>query len=102
MALIHRTDDGGTMPALYGIAWWRTEWSKRTAVCLPVPLNLLARMLRDFWLYLRYQGGVPVNPRAAFAEGYRAGRTAHLATMDDTDYLLYADRPVRERNPKCN
>jgi len=102
MALIRRIDDGQMLPALYGVAWRTNDWQTRSTVCLPVPLNLLARVLRDFWLYLRYPGEVPVNPRAAFAEGYRAGRSAHLATMDDTDYLLYADKPVRERNPKCN
>lgn len=104
MALILRLNDGAELPACYGIAWRTNTWHEQTNVCMPVPLNLLARVLRDVWLYLRHPGSVPVNPRAAFADGYRAGRSAHVSTMDDTDYLMYADQAAAndKRTMKCS
>lgn len=71
--------EGGLMPFGYGIAWPKT-YRDRECVCMPVPFNVLARVLRDAWIYMRFPGSVAVNPRVAYLQGYAEGR---MSTFDD-------------------
>ena len=69
LKFIQHLREGERMPIGYGIAWW-DSWSHRRAVCMPVPFNVLARVLRDAWTYMATVGyEVPVNPRAAYLQG---------------------------------
>jgi hypothetical protein len=80
LKIIQHLSHGERMPLGYGIAWF-TDWSRDRVVCMPVPLNVLARVLRDAWCYVATIGyEVPVNPRAAYLAGKTEGR---LALFDD-------------------
>jgi hypothetical protein len=75
---------GEKLPRGYGIAWQVFEPHRMLPrqVCMPVPLNVLARVLRDAWCYAAtVSREVPANPRAAYREGYAAGRTAMFDQM---------------------
>jgi hypothetical protein len=74
MKLKKLVEHGDEMPPWYGVAWY--EFSRDAAVCLPVPLNLVAGLLRSLWAFLRF-GYRPtrLNARDAFMQGYWLGRT---------------------------
>lgn len=44
-------EDGKPIPKWHGIAW--TDFETDTLVTMPVPLNRLAAMVRDWWWRLR-------------------------------------------------
>lgn len=72
MRFVVRVRNGELIPPFHGVAW--VELIANQAVCLPVPFNVVAGLLRSMWLWLR--GGwrpVPVDPRHAFREGYVIG-----------------------------
>lgn len=72
MKFLVRLQEGELIPPFHGVAW--VEFMSNRAVCLPIPLNVVAGSLRSIWFWLR--GGwrpVPVNPRDAFREGYVIG-----------------------------
>jgi hypothetical protein len=73
--IVKRIDEGSMLPPLYGVAW--QDFYRRRAVCLPVPLNVVAGLLRAAWLYMRW-GWIPtpMNPRAAYDKGFRDGKRA--------------------------
>lgn len=80
IAIVKRINEGQMLPAFYGIAWY--EDYRREAVCLPIPLNLVATIGREIWFALR--GGfraTHLNPRAAYAQGFRDGRESVPATQ---------------------
>ncbi|WP_291015308.1 hypothetical protein [Hydrogenophaga sp.] len=63
---------GQMIPAWYGIAW--QNFDSRTAVCYPVPINVIVATGRAFWLWLRYgYKPVPIDPRDAFVQGVSEG-----------------------------
>lgn len=65
---------GGCIPRFYGIAWREFGNGDEVAVCMPVPLNLAAGLLRGAYHLIRHPAAmVRVNPRAAYAQGYEAG-----------------------------
>lgn len=69
MKIVKRVHQSEMLPPFYGVAW--TEFTSPTAVCLPIPLNLIAAALRALWLLLRHGWRpIPINPHAA----YRAGQ----------------------------
>lgn len=80
LKFIQHLSPGECMPRGYGIAWF-PNWTREVVVCMPVPFNVLARVLRDAWCYVATIGyEVPVNPRAA----YMAGKAdARMALFDD-------------------
>lgn len=41
---------GDSFPAFYGLAWWRQ--TEMTGVCYPIPLNWIARWVRDAYYFL--------------------------------------------------
>ncbi len=47
-----RIGEAGLLPVGYGIAW-RCE-DRLQSVCLPVPINWIARWLRQVWIFLRF------------------------------------------------
>lgn len=61
------------IPAWYGVAWM--QWDVDVAVCLPIPLNLLAAAVRALAIWLRHgYRVVPLNAREAYAQGLRDGK----------------------------
>ena len=81
LRFMQRLDPGERMPLCYGFAWF-TDWSRTHAVCMPVPFNVVARVLRDAWHYMASIGyEVPVSPRAAYLAGRRDGRMAVFNDM---------------------
>lgn len=62
-------------PRGYGLAWER--WDRCVAVCMPIPLNVLAGRARLVWLWLKRGGApLPMVPSEAYAAGFKAGREA--------------------------
>ena len=60
------------IPAWYGVAWIR--YDNDSAVCYPVPLNLIAAALRGIWIWMRHgYRSVPSSTRDAYAQGLRDG-----------------------------
>ena len=74
MKFVRRLGEGERCPAMYGVAW--QEWKGYVWVVMPVPFNILARVLRDLWLYLGNPGPMHTNPREAYRAGYKSGRKA--------------------------
>lgn len=70
---IRKIGQGMVIPPWFGVAW--VEEYARLTVCMPIPLNVLAHLLRGIWLWLRF-GYMPVacSPREAFAQGFAAGK----------------------------
>jgi hypothetical protein len=74
--IVKRIRPAEMLPAFYGIAW--RDWLRDEAICLPVPLNVLARLARAGWVWLRVGGlDVPLNSRDAYEQGLRDGATKH-------------------------
>jgi hypothetical protein len=66
-----------TLPRGYGFAW--IDWDTHRCVCLPVPLNFIARHFRDWWYRVRMPQGSDVIERAyqrGAAEGWDRGTEA--------------------------
>lgn len=80
---VRRIGHGFIIPAGYGVAWVR--WQSGEAVCMPVPLNVLAGALRTAWLWLKAPRGIVDNPSAAYAAGHADGY--RQAIKDATDSL---------------
>lgn len=73
MKIVRRVSMGEMVPRFYGVAW--IEYRSHNAICLPVPLNLPAALLRRFWLFLCFS---PVRSSfdsqgEAYAAGFRDG-----------------------------
>lgn len=60
--------EGEMLPPWYGVAW--VDFRSGSAVCMPVPCNLIAGLVRAAWAFLRI-GHHPVyrSPRAAYLQG---------------------------------
>ena len=71
--MIKEVEVGGLIPAWYGVAWVRFDVEK--AVCLPMPFNVLAAVVRALAIWMRY-GYRPVAyfSRDAYAQGLRDGK----------------------------
>lgn len=64
---------GDVIPAWYGVAWIAVM--RDVAVCYPIPLNLIAAALRGLWIWAMHgYRAVPIDPRAAYAQGFADGR----------------------------
>lgn len=61
-------------PRGFGVAWYR--WQDGAAVCMPVPLNVLAAAVRRAWYWLRCPHVLVRDPRQAYLEGYAQGLRA--------------------------
>jgi hypothetical protein len=69
--LLRRVHQGYVIPRGYGIAWVR--FCSDSAVCMPVPLNLIAGALRRAWFWLKAPRFLYQDPRAAYFTGRRHG-----------------------------
>lgn len=68
--LVRRVREDEIIPALYGVAW--QDWRARTVVVMPIPVNVVAGLLRSAWIFLRWGWrAVPACPRDAYAQGRR-------------------------------
>lgn len=59
------------LPRGFGVAWIR--WQDGDAVCMPVPLNLVAGTARRAWFWLKAPRFLYQDPRAAYFLGRRHG-----------------------------
>ena len=67
---------GEIIPAWYGVAWVR--YDSDSAVCLPLPLNLIAATVRGIWIWMRHgYRSVPSNAMDAYAQGYADGKRSN-------------------------
>lgn len=67
--------EGQLLPAWYGIAW--RDFYRNTAVCYPVPLNLIAAVGRAAGMFAKHGARtVHSDPRAAYDQGFKAGRAS--------------------------
>ena len=68
MKFFHKIGEGEIIPAWYGLAW--REMSSYGAMCMPIPFNIIAAMLRSIYIFLKYgYKPVPQNPRDAYHQG---------------------------------
>jgi len=82
---VNRMD--GFVPPYYGVAW-RSEHVDQL-VCMLVPLNAIAGLLRGSYFYLRRFGArVSADPRVAYEEGVRSGKASKITDEDIRVYLL--------------
>ena len=95
LKFVKTIEEGGMLPRFYGIAWW--TFYQRRAVCMPVPFNMVARVLRDGWQYMLAPSMVPMNPRDAYNAGYAAGRASTFDNMASMGVELN-QRERRERS----
>jgi hypothetical protein len=73
MKIAKEVQQGSVIPAWYGIAWTRFE--SNTAICYPMPFNLLVATTRAIVVWMRYGYRiVPYNARDAYAQGVRDGK----------------------------
>jgi hypothetical protein len=75
LKIIKTLGEGEMLPRWYGVAWQSSWWEgKPKVVCLPVPMNVLARVARDAFIYLSTFGvDIPASPRSAYLKGYAEG-----------------------------
>jgi hypothetical protein len=70
--LIKTARKGQCLPPWYGVVY--IEWYRQERVCMPVPLNLMARVVRSAWLFILHGSEeIRVNPRDAYHQGKQAG-----------------------------
>ena len=64
------------IPKLWGFAWFEDRNSK--SVCYPIPLNMIASLLRDLWLWATFSparlDSLARRYHAGYKDGYEAGR----------------------------
>lgn len=72
-SLVRKATPGYELPRGYGVAWVR--WNTCEAVCMPVPLNVLAGLLRAAWAWMKSPRGIIERGEDAYrqgrADGYR-------------------------------
>jgi hypothetical protein len=73
-ALVRVVAQGFRLPRGFGIAWVR--WDTGDAVCMPVPLNVLAAAGRRAWAWVEFPRCLFHDPRQAFLQGYAMGLRA--------------------------
>ena len=75
MKIAKEVREGEMLPAWYGLA--RRRWDSNTAICYPIPLNVLYAWGYALLVWLKHGGRwVPVNPREAYAQGLRDAKRA--------------------------
>lgn len=73
-ALVRVVPQGQRIPPGFGVAWVR--WDTGDAVCMPVPLNIVAATGRRAWAWLKFPRCLFTDPRQAFLQGYQMGLRA--------------------------
>lgn len=73
--LIKTVRQNEIIPRFYGVAW--IDYYRDQAVCLPLGVNLLAALVRILYFNIRHPRLlVTTDPRAAYQQGFRAGRAS--------------------------
>ncbi len=67
-----RLPEGDEIPRGYGVAW--RDWSSYRAICMPIPLNLVAGLARRMW-FTTMRGVWPSQYERDVAQAYHRGRT---------------------------
>lgn len=81
MTFQKRVRSGQHLPKGYGFAW--AELHKDTAVCYPLPFNVLARWLyHAYWWLVAPQSAVREVHRELYEAGYHAGQNAHSVQFE--------------------
>ena len=107
MGIVKEVRAGEIIPAWYGVAW--TRWEVNSAICYPMPLNLIVAAARAVVIWMSYgYMAMPRHSRDAYAQGIRDGSGARgLVTteIEMSEYksmfeqavrtLAAIDRPVR-------
>ncbi len=70
-SLVRTVESGCYLPRGYGVAWLR--WQTRHAVCMPVPLNLIAGIARLAWAWIKSPHGIVDSVEDAYAQGRADG-----------------------------
>jgi hypothetical protein len=82
--LIKTVREGECLPPWHGVVY--IEWCRNERVCLPVPLNVIARVGRSFWLFLVHGSEeIRINPRDAYHQGRLDGINDWLKEHKQTD-----------------
>lgn len=81
-ACVRRVGEGFLIPRGFGVAWVR--YDRQEAVCLPIPVNVIAAGVRAAWFWAK-RGGVtvPGSPTEAYAAGVAAERARWMAYLED-------------------
>lgn len=76
---------GCMIPAWYGVAWHMYE--SNSVVCYIMPINKLALLIRNIYLWLQYGGvSMSANVREVYHQGVVAGRQEGYAAAE-ADFL---------------
>jgi hypothetical protein len=92
--ILRRIKRNEVLPRFYGIAW-AEDYANRYA-CLPVPLNLVASVIRYCYLALLYPGPIAADPRDAYRQGWRDRVDRDEVVADMREHLAEAERLLRE------
>lgn len=77
MAFRKEVREGEIIPAWYGVAW--TRWEVNSAICYPMPLNLIVAAVRAVVIWMRYgYMAMPRHSRDAYAQGLRDGKRSNV------------------------
>lgn len=72
MKIVKEIRHGELLPPWYGVAWRRFDVD--TATCLPVPINLIAAIVRSCYYFIKHgHMAVSCNPRDAYEQGFHDG-----------------------------
>ena len=79
--------EGEMLPKYYGIAYRRID--ELTAICYPIPLNVVVGYLNKFWLWLRMGGN-------AWKNGYFKGKEEGLNEGRKYAFNQYKEQVKRQ------
>jgi hypothetical protein len=72
LSIVKIVSNGLPLPRFYGVAW--LDWRGMYAICLPVPLNLVAACARGVWIFARHGFmNAPVFSRIGQTDAYYQG-----------------------------
>ncbi|HEX8885956.1 MAG TPA: hypothetical protein VF797_15820 [Noviherbaspirillum sp.] len=96
MKILKRIGQGEMLPPFYGVAW--VDFMSRMTICLPVPLNVIAALLRTLWLFLKHGWrAIPVDPRAAYDAGMKAAAGKCMCPTCQRFYSAPLGQPHTEK-----
>lgn len=87
--ILRRVSCDEDVPSLYGVAW--LENYGMVAVCLPVPINLVAGAGRAIWLFMKY--GLARLPRSSRSYGPLGTRRTRIPDLEVDVEGFYGKRP---------
>lgn len=79
MKLMQRIEPNISLPKFWGMAWY--DFVKNQVVLMPIPLNIIASLLRNLYIKLGCFGQWDIGAecyRKGYEEGYQSGRAKWL------------------------